>query len=142
MHYARQGVITEEMAFCAARERLEPEFVRSEVMGHTCMLACTIYAFQPQSIAHLAVMVHAIGGCTMLSALHMQADQQLLPARHSTFCAMMALWQMAESWRQWQMLQGFIASSDQACSWLEHAIVSKQKHFIESKMSRSSILFH
>lgn len=32
MHYARQGVITEEMAFCAARERLEPEFVRSEVI--------------------------------------------------------------------------------------------------------------
>ena len=31
MHYARQGVVTEEMAFCAARERLEPEFVRSEV---------------------------------------------------------------------------------------------------------------
>ncbi|KAL3136805.1 hypothetical protein ABBQ38_005517 [Trebouxia sp. C0009 RCD-2024] len=31
MHYARKGVITEEMAFCAARERLEPEFVRSEV---------------------------------------------------------------------------------------------------------------
>ena len=33
MHYARQGVITEEMAFCAARERLEPEFVRAEVSG-------------------------------------------------------------------------------------------------------------
>lgn len=31
MHYAKKGVVTEEMAFCAARERLEPEFVRSEV---------------------------------------------------------------------------------------------------------------
>lgn len=31
MHYARQGVITEEMAFAAAREGLEPEFVRAEV---------------------------------------------------------------------------------------------------------------
>lgn len=31
MHYARNGIITEEMAYCAARERLEPEFVRSEV---------------------------------------------------------------------------------------------------------------
>jgi hypothetical protein len=31
MYYARQGVITEEMAFCAAREGMEPEFVRSEV---------------------------------------------------------------------------------------------------------------
>ena len=31
MHYARAGVITEEMAFVAAREELDPEFVRSEV---------------------------------------------------------------------------------------------------------------
>ena len=37
MHYARQGVITEEMAFCAARERLEPEFVRAEVSCLTQM---------------------------------------------------------------------------------------------------------
>ena len=28
--YAKQGVITEEMAFCAARERIDPEFIRSE----------------------------------------------------------------------------------------------------------------
>ena len=31
MHYARQGVITEEMRFVAIRENVEPEFVRSEV---------------------------------------------------------------------------------------------------------------
>ncbi|WP_242394411.1 phosphomethylpyrimidine synthase ThiC [Anaeromyxobacter oryzisoli] len=31
MHFARQGVITEEMAFVAARERLEPELVRAEI---------------------------------------------------------------------------------------------------------------
>uniref|UniRef100_A0A383VEH7 Uncharacterized protein n=1 Tax=Tetradesmus obliquus TaxID=3088 RepID=A0A383VEH7_TETOB len=31
MYYARQGVITPEMAFVAARENMEPEFVRSEV---------------------------------------------------------------------------------------------------------------
>lgn len=30
-HYAKQGIITEEMAFCAAREKVDPEFVRSEV---------------------------------------------------------------------------------------------------------------
>ncbi len=30
-YYAKQGIITEEMAFCAARERMDPEFVRSEV---------------------------------------------------------------------------------------------------------------
>src|SRR4051812_43222401 len=31
MHYARRGVITEEMRFVAIRENVEPEFVRSEI---------------------------------------------------------------------------------------------------------------
>ncbi|MBI4114976.1 MAG: phosphomethylpyrimidine synthase ThiC [Candidatus Omnitrophica bacterium] len=31
MHYARQGMITEEMVYVAKRENLEPEFVRQEV---------------------------------------------------------------------------------------------------------------
>ncbi|KAJ6807371.1 phosphomethylpyrimidine synthase, chloroplastic [Iris pallida] len=31
MFYAKKGIITEEMLFSAAREKLEPEFVRSEV---------------------------------------------------------------------------------------------------------------
>ena len=31
MHYARAGIVTEEMAFVAAREGLDAEFVRSEV---------------------------------------------------------------------------------------------------------------
>lgn len=33
MHYAKRGIITEEMAFAAAREGMDPEFVRSEVGG-------------------------------------------------------------------------------------------------------------
>ncbi|XP_043720842.1 phosphomethylpyrimidine synthase, chloroplastic isoform X3 [Telopea speciosissima] len=31
MFYAKQGIITEEMLYCATREKLDPEFVRSEV---------------------------------------------------------------------------------------------------------------
>src|SRR5258706_3834754 len=31
MHYARRGVVTEEMAFAAAREGVDPEFVRSAI---------------------------------------------------------------------------------------------------------------
>ncbi len=31
MHYARKGVVTEEMKFVAIRENVDPEFVRSEV---------------------------------------------------------------------------------------------------------------
>lgn len=30
-YYAKQGIITEEMRYCAAREKMDPEFVRSEV---------------------------------------------------------------------------------------------------------------
>jgi phosphomethylpyrimidine synthase len=33
MSYAKAGVVTEEMAFVAARENMDPEFVRSEVCG-------------------------------------------------------------------------------------------------------------
>jgi phosphomethylpyrimidine synthase len=31
MHFARQNIVTEEMLFCAARENVDPELVRSEV---------------------------------------------------------------------------------------------------------------
>ena len=31
MHFARRGVITEEMQFVAGREKIEPELVRSEI---------------------------------------------------------------------------------------------------------------
>src|SRR5437899_12968322 len=31
MHFARQGVVTEEMEYVAKREKLEPELIRSEV---------------------------------------------------------------------------------------------------------------
>ena len=41
MFYAKQGIITEEMAFVAAREHMPAEFVRSEVsIFHVCTLAC------------------------------------------------------------------------------------------------------
>jgi len=31
MHYARQGVVTEEMIYIAAKEKITPELVRDEV---------------------------------------------------------------------------------------------------------------
>ncbi|HUR28418.1 MAG TPA: phosphomethylpyrimidine synthase, partial [Planctomycetota bacterium] len=31
MHFARRGIVTEEMAFAAAREGMSPEFVRAEI---------------------------------------------------------------------------------------------------------------
>ncbi len=53
MHYARQGVITEEMQYVAGREKLEPEFVRSEVARGRMII--------PANIHHLSLEPMAIG---------------------------------------------------------------------------------
>jgi phosphomethylpyrimidine synthase len=53
MHYARMGVLTEEMRFCAARERIAPEIVRDEV-------ACG-RAIIPANIRHLELEPMIIG---------------------------------------------------------------------------------
>jgi len=53
MHYARQGMITEEMAYVAEREKLEAEFVRSEVSRGRMII--------PANINHLALEPMAIG---------------------------------------------------------------------------------
>lgn len=42
MHYARQGIVTEEMAFVAAREHCEPEFVRSEIAAGRAIIPANI----------------------------------------------------------------------------------------------------
>src|SRR3984885_1693571 len=42
MHYARRGVITEEMQFVAGREKLEPELVRSEVARGRAIIPANI----------------------------------------------------------------------------------------------------
>ena len=53
MHYARNGVVTEEMTFVARREGLEPELVRSEVARGRMVI--------PANIAHLELEPMAIG---------------------------------------------------------------------------------
>ena len=42
MHFARQGVITEEMQFCAIRENVEAEFVRSELARGRAIIPANI----------------------------------------------------------------------------------------------------
>jgi phosphomethylpyrimidine synthase len=42
MHYARQGVVTEEMAFVAGREKIEPELVRSEIARGRAIIPANI----------------------------------------------------------------------------------------------------
>ena len=42
MHFARQGVITEEMEYVARREKMEPELVRSEVARGRAIIPANI----------------------------------------------------------------------------------------------------
>ncbi|HSQ65195.1 MAG TPA: phosphomethylpyrimidine synthase ThiC, partial [Polyangiaceae bacterium] len=53
MHYARQGMVTEEMAFVAAREKLTPEVVRDEVARGRMVI--------PANVAHHELEPMAIG---------------------------------------------------------------------------------
>src|SRR5271157_3649149 len=52
MHFARQGVITEEMAFVAGREKIEPELVRSEIARGRAITPANIHhkALEPMGI--------------------------------------------------------------------------------------------
>src|SRR5215469_9625808 len=42
MHFARKGIITEEMEYVARRERLRPELVRDEVAGGRMIIPANI----------------------------------------------------------------------------------------------------
>ncbi len=42
MHWARRGIVTEEMMFCAVRENVSPEFVRSEVAAGRAIIPANI----------------------------------------------------------------------------------------------------
>src|SRR6202043_1970738 len=52
MHYARKGVITEEMTFVAPREKIEPELVRSEVARGRAIIPANIHhrSLEPMGI--------------------------------------------------------------------------------------------
>src|SRR3954451_2045941 len=43
MHLARRGAITEEMAFVAGREHLEPELIREEIARGRCIIPANIH---------------------------------------------------------------------------------------------------
>src|SRR3979411_780651 len=52
MHFARKGMITEEMAYVAQREKISAELVRSEVAKGTMIMPATINhpALEPMAI--------------------------------------------------------------------------------------------
>src|SRR5690349_13749625 len=43
MHYARGGIITEEMAYVAARERVEPAIVRDEIARGRLVIPANVH---------------------------------------------------------------------------------------------------
>jgi phosphomethylpyrimidine synthase len=53
MHFARRGLVTEEMAFAAAREGVAPEFVRAEIAAGRAIL--------PANVKHLELEPMVIG---------------------------------------------------------------------------------
>src|SRR5229473_2619153 len=52
MHFARQGVVTEEMQYVARREKIEPELVRSEVARGRAIIPANIHhrSLEPMGI--------------------------------------------------------------------------------------------
>jgi phosphomethylpyrimidine synthase len=43
MHFARQGIITEEMEYIAKREKLAPELIQSEVARGRCIIPANVH---------------------------------------------------------------------------------------------------
>lgn len=79
MHYARQGVITEEMRFCAIRERVDPEFVRSEVARGRAIIPANIKhpELEPMIIGrNFLVKINAnIGNSAVSSAIEAEVEK-------------------------------------------------------------------
>src|SRR5207253_9038494 len=83
MHYARKGIITEEMDYVAKREKLEPELVRSEVARGRAIIPANIHHrnLEPMGIGiAFKCKIHAnIGN----SATTSNIDEELKKLHHS-----------------------------------------------------------
>jgi len=79
MHFARRGVITEEMAYIAAREGLEPEFVRVEVAEGRAIIPANIKhtELEPTIIGrNFLVKINAnIGNSAISSSIEDEVDK-------------------------------------------------------------------
>ena len=79
LHYARRGIITEEMTFAAAREGLEPEFVRKEIAEGRAILPANIKhpELEPMVIGrNFLVKINAnIGNSAVSSSIEEEAQK-------------------------------------------------------------------
>ena len=85
MHYARRGVITEEMRFCAIREHVDPEFVRSELARGRAIIPANIKhpELEPMIIGRgFLVKINAnIGNSAVRSSIGEEAEKLRGPTR-------------------------------------------------------------
>jgi phosphomethylpyrimidine synthase len=79
MHYARRGIITEEMRFCAIRENVEPEFVRSEIARGRAIIPANIHhpELEPMIIGrNFLVKINAnIGNSAVSSSIEEEVEK-------------------------------------------------------------------
>ena len=86
MRYARQGLITEEMAFVAEREHLEPELVRAEIARGRLIIPANIRHtnLEPMGIgiATCAKVNANIGNSAVSSGVEDELDKLAIAIRH------------------------------------------------------------
>jgi phosphomethylpyrimidine synthase len=79
MHWARRGIVTEEMMFCAIRENVSPEFVRSEVAAGRAIIPANINhpELEPMIIGrNFLVKINAnIGNSVVRSSIDDEVDK-------------------------------------------------------------------
>src|SRR5260370_21735292 len=77
MHYARQGVITEEMGYVAHREKLTPELVRDEVARGRMIIPANIHHPELEPMAILVASLCKINANIGNSAATSQINKEL-----------------------------------------------------------------
>ena len=79
MHWARRGIVTEEMMFCAIRENVAPEFVRSEVAAGRAIIPANVNhpELEPMVIGrNFLVKINAnIGNSVVRSSIDDEVDK-------------------------------------------------------------------
>src|SRR5665213_3907145 len=77
MHFARQGLVTEEMAFVAHKEKISPELVRSEIAKGTMILPANINHPELEPMAIGVESLCKINANIGNSALSSNVDEEL-----------------------------------------------------------------
>src|SRR5262249_45296824 len=86
MHYARQGVITEEMEYVARKEKLTAELVRDEVAVGRMIIPANINHPELEPMAIGVASVRKINANIGNSAVHSNRDEELKKLHTAVHC--------------------------------------------------------